>query len=1233
LDPRDPGIAPLPGPAGRAAQTGGALERTARSIAVWTSSRAGLGALFAAGLVIRLLLAPHGGFPGDLIVFQHWESQLANHDWSHFIDPQTFVYYPYLYVLYLLGQGTRFILGTPPTWALLKLPPIVADLGLAWVVALLAERVASQRLHARLPVRGPAAAAILLNPPVIFVSALWGQVDSIGAVLLMAALLLVATGPARWRRDASAAVLMALAIGIKPQVVVVLPVLLLVLVGRHVRAATPASPLDLPALARRLVLQAAIMLAVLAVVPAPFGLDPLAALTYYPSAPTYAFTSANAFNLWGVVGFWLPDLQGSAAVSLLGVPAFWVGAILFAAGGASILAICWSQVRRGEPAGGLMVFGCAALTCLSVAVLTRGHERYLFMAIPCLAVFWAQRPVRRAFLALSGLLLVNLYYPYVFFVEYYGQRTFLRVDPLYGLLFGSGQDSVEKKFWSLVTAVACLLVAFLGWRWVATREDQPARRAGSGLVARVQAGWARTAAIRQGLSREDPPGTAEEEKGPWWHRRAPIAVVAAACFFNLWVLNSEATPVHDLNDSSYHFAMLRWARSKIQQGKLPFDGWYPDLGLGLAQFHHYQSLPHVVGGYLSFLFGEATTFYWSLYLLLALWPISVYLCVRLLGWDRWTAAAAALVAPLLVSASGYGYESGTYTWRGYGAWSQLWGMWVLPLGLGLSWRAVKGVGSYALASLAVALTIAVHFLTGYLALLTVGLWAVVSPRALLPRLGRAAIVGVGAVVVGAWVILPLVIDSAYASNTVFERGTHFYDSFGAPTVIGWLVSGQIFDHGRFPVVSLLVALGLVVCLLRFRRDQRARAALAFWGLSLLLFFGRPTLGPLLKVLPGSDDLPLHRYINGVHLGGIIIAGIGAAWLGQWLVSLARKRLPAASPAAVTAVFVLVGVAALGPAWAEVAAIDQRGADWIGQQLSADASESADLGTLMAQLKRMPPGRVYAGSSSNWGRQYLIGQVPMYAELQNYGVDEIGFYLRTESLSSDVEAYFDDRNPAQYDLYNVRYLLLPVDMAPPVPAQRLAQRGRHALWTVATSGYLQVIDTIAPPIIADRKDIGGQTLPFTRSPLLAAHLHPTVAFNGAQAADPTVAPGATPTGPAGTVTIEVARPDDGVYSGEIIANRVAVVLLKTTFEPRWRTTIDGIPVQPQMIAPDFVGVAVSPGPHSIEFRYIPISYYPELLGLGLLALAGLHFGPRLARNRGFRRWVRRRIRRSPSSAWG
>src|SRR5207237_7539976 len=120
-----------------------------------------------------------------------------------------------------------------------------------------------------------------------------------------------------------------------------------------------------------------------------------------------------------------------------------------------------------------------------------------------------------------------------------------------------------------------------------------------------------------------------------------------------------------------------------------------------------------------------TAYLWFLYVLLALWPVSVYLGARLLGWGRWTAAGAAAVSPLIVSVSGYGYEQGSYTWGGYGVYSQLWAMWLLPIAWGLSWRAVAHGRRYAPAAAAVALTIACHFITGYLALLTVGVWAIV----------------------------------------------------------------------------------------------------------------------------------------------------------------------------------------------------------------------------------------------------------------------------------------------------------------------------------------------------------------------------------------------------------------------------------------------------------------------------------------------------------------------------
>ena len=132
------------------------------------------------------------------------------------------------------------------------------------------------------------------------------------------------------------------------------------------------------------------------------------------------------------------------------------------------------------------------------------------------------------------------------------------------------------------------------------------------------------------------------------HRYGPLLLVAIVVVFNLWVLRAEATPVNNLNDGSVHRSMIAWAERRWEGGHLPLDGWYPQLGLGSSRFHHYQSMPHVVTGLVSTVTGSASAYAWSLYLMLALWPIAVYLGGRLWGFGRWRSACAALASPLIV---------------------------------------------------------------------------------------------------------------------------------------------------------------------------------------------------------------------------------------------------------------------------------------------------------------------------------------------------------------------------------------------------------------------------------------------------------------------------------------------------------------------------------------------------------------------------------------------------------
>jgi Family of unknown function (DUF6541) len=716
--------------------------------------------------------------------------------------------------------------------------------------------------------------------------------------------------------------------------------------------------------------------------------------------------------------------------------------------------------------------------------------------------------------------------------------------------------------------------------------------------------------VRGSVSEIEPAPTAEEPRPepvddpPRW----PLVVVGAVVLFNLVVLHAEARTVQNLNDSSVHRSMIAWAEDRIEEGHLPLDGWYPDLALGSSRFHHYQSLPHVLGGVIALAIGSERALSWTLYLGLALWPVAVYAGGRLLGWDRWVCAIAAAASPLIVSEPNLGYEWGSYAWRGYGTWTQLWGMWLLPFAWGLSWRAIAKGRRYWLAALVLALTIACHLLTGYLALLSLGVFALVNWRELLPRIGRAALVGLGSLLVAAWVVVPLVADRVWTVNDEFSRGKFYYDSFGAGKIMGWFASGELFDRGRPPMVTILVAAGLLVALWRYRREERSRVLLFLFLLSLVLFFGRPTLGPLLRILPGSGDLFLRRFVFGAHLAGLYLCGLAAVAAGRFARTQLRRFRPLREqPLAIPVLGVAVAIAFFAPGFLERGAWARQGAVWIGEQADADASEGAKVSDLIDIARERGPGRFYSGMRSNWGSTYEVGQVPMYVSLLNHGVEGVGFVRPTWSLTAPIEYRFTDTNPAHYDLFDVRYAILDRDRPPPAGARKVAQWGRHVLWEMPNSSYVDLVDVL-PPIAADRTNLGIRVADWWHSDLPGRGANPGIAFEGHPAPEPTVTADALPTTPAGRVIGEDVDLADGRATTTVVADRPAMVMLKTTFDPRWQVAVDGVPVEPQMIAPSFVGREVSAGRHTVRFVYEPFPRYDLMLLFGLLTLIGLAVAP-------------------------
>jgi hypothetical protein len=668
--------------------------------------------------------------------------------------------------------------------------------------------------------------------------------------------------------------------------------------------------------------------------------------------------------------------------------------------------------------------------------------------------------------------------------------------------------------------------------------------------------------------------------------------------------------------------MVRFVTAQLRVGHDPLTTWFPYLGLGSPQFLHYQSAPAIVTGAVGLVVGADTAFRWSLYLLWCLWPVAVYASARLFGTRPLAAALAAAVAPLLASVPGVGYEQHAYVWNGYGIWSQLWASWALPFAWALSWRAMTDKRFLAPAAALVALTAAFHFETGYLAFAAVVIFPWLVRRDLRHRAVRAAVLLVTSILASAWVWLPLLLYGRWAAINQELARTPLVNGYGARQVLGWLVTGRAFDNGHLPVISLLVAAGLLAVLAGWRDAGAGRAFVALFCVGLLLSFGRTTFGGLVSIIPGSTDLFFRRFFMGSQLAGIYLAGLGAAGIAERGARLAaaaagrlrRHGLPWLGwlPAALA---VAAGVAYLSPAWRYLGHYDAGNAANIRYQHAAETAESPKLNALVSYIRHHPDGRVYAGTPYNWGPRFTLGLVPVFKYLAGQDLDEVGFSLRTASLMSQPEFYFDASNPGDYALYGIRYLVLPGWERPPAGAIPVRRAGQFRLLRLPGTSYIRVVDT-AGIVTANRADIGSRTAPYLRSPLPGEGRYLTVGFAGAAPAPPTLPAAARALTPPGTVLREQVDLADGTATAEVTATRWAVVVLSTSFDPGWSVSVDGRPAATEMVAPALVAVTVPPGTHQVVYSYHGFAAYPELLALALLSLLAVARetgGFRLAQN--------------------
>jgi len=126
-----------------------------------------------------------------------------------------------------------------------------------------------------------------------------------------------------------------------------------------------------------------------------------------------------------------------------------------------------------------------------------------------------------------------------------------------------------------------------------------------------------------------------------WLRLLPLGLVIVSCVFSLVILRSETTPANNLNDSAFHLEIGAVGRPSDRRRESTARRLVPEpharvivlSPLSEPAVHAHAYAARITG------LGDTTTYLWLLYLMLALWPISVYLGARLLSLERWPAAA------------------------------------------------------------------------------------------------------------------------------------------------------------------------------------------------------------------------------------------------------------------------------------------------------------------------------------------------------------------------------------------------------------------------------------------------------------------------------------------------------------------------------------------------------------------------------------------------------------------
>ena len=340
-----------------------------------------------AAAALRVSLLPTDGLRGDIDQFVGWVHHIATNGLPNAYDEKLTFGPVMAYVwgiLVAVEPGFRTATDASDTWlrALMKVPASLADFGLAAGVGF--------ALRARPTWAVAAAIAVLFHPAVWYVSAWWGQYESIYVLAALAATLFAING-----RDGFAAALLAVAILTKPQAVpLIVPFAAWFFARGGVRGLVRAG----------LVGSAVALVLWLPFIAAGGPLAYLGNIGGYQN-DIFSILSVRAWNLW-----WL-DQELAANGNFVSDRSTILGPISFRLAGFAItglLAVVVAHRVWRDPRPRTLVLSLAAMTLVAFTFLTTMHERYAYGAVVFLMLLVPESRVRWLAVAFGVVFTLNL---------------------------------------------------------------------------------------------------------------------------------------------------------------------------------------------------------------------------------------------------------------------------------------------------------------------------------------------------------------------------------------------------------------------------------------------------------------------------------------------------------------------------------------------------------------------------------------------------------------------------------------------------------------------------------------------------------------------------------------------------------------------------------------------------------------------------------------------------------